>query len=139
MIPGIDLNCLLTSWTISMAALPTAFIANAENTTGTIPPINNMESTGALKILIPSIPVNVTYAANKANDVSAAEAMANPLPVAAVVFPTESKISVLSLTIGSCSLISAIPPALSEIGPNASIANCIAVVAIIALADSATP
>ena len=65
--------------------------------------------------------------------------MANPLPVAAVVFPTESKISVRSLTIGYCSLISAIPPALSDIGPNASIANCIAVVAIIAEAANATP
>jgi hypothetical protein len=53
-----------------------------------------MAKTGALKILIPSIPVNVTYAANKANEVRAAEAMANPLPVAAVVLPTESKISV---------------------------------------------
>ena len=122
-----------------MAALPTAFMANAENTTGTIPPINNIERTGALKIFMPSIPVKVTYAANKANDVKAAEAIANPLPVAAVVFPTESRISVLSLTIGSCSLISAIPPALSEIGPKASIASCIAVVAIIALAESATP
>ena len=92
-----------------------------------------------MKILIPSIPVNVTYAANKAKDVKAADAIANPLPVAAVVFPTESKISVLSLTIGSCSLISAIPPALSEIGPKASIASCIAVVAIIAEAARATP
>src|SRR6056300_1081507 len=138
-IPGISLNCLLTSCTISIAAFPTAFIAKAENTTGTIPPTNNIANTGALKILIPSIPVNVTYAANKANDVNAADAIAKPLPVAAVVLPTESKISVLSLTIGSCSLISAIPPALSEMGPNASIANCIAVVAIIADAAKATP
>ena len=76
-------------------------MANAENTTGTIPPTNNMARTGALNIFIPSIPVNVTYAANKAREVSAADAIANPLPVAAVVLPTESKISVLSLTIGS--------------------------------------
>ena len=59
----------------------------------------------------------------KLRDVKAADAIANPFPVAAVVLPTESKISVLSLTIGSCSLISAIPPALSEIGPKASIAK----------------
>ena len=51
-----------------------------------------------MKILIPSIPVNVTYAAKRARAVSAAEAIANPLPVAAVVLPTESNISVLSLT-----------------------------------------
>ena len=59
-IPGISLNCLLTSYTISMAAFPTAFIAKAENTTGTIAPINSIANTGALKMLIPSIPVNVT-------------------------------------------------------------------------------
>ena len=138
-IPGISLNCLLTSKTISIAALPTAFIAKAEKTTGTIPPINNIARTGALKMLIPSIPVNVTYAANNASEVNAADAIANPLPVAAVVLPTESSISVLSLTIGFCPLISATPPALSEIGPKASIANCIPVVAIMAEADKATP
>ena len=81
---------------------------------------------------MPSIPVNVTYAANKAKDVSAADAIANPFPTAAVVLPTASKISVLSRTSFGNSAISAIPPALSAIGPKASIANCIAVVAIIA-------
>ena len=59
-IPGISLNCLLTSSTISIAALPTELIAKAEKTTGTIPPTNNIANTGALKILIPSISVNVT-------------------------------------------------------------------------------
>ena len=90
-------------------------------------------------MLIPSIPVKVTYAANKAKAVKAAEAIAKPLPTAAVVLPTESKISVRSLTSGSNPLISATPPALSAIGPKASIANCIAVVAIIADAAKATP
>ena len=37
---GISLNCLLTSSIIAIAALPTAFIDNAENTKGNIPPIN---------------------------------------------------------------------------------------------------
>ena len=124
---------------MSIAALPTEFIANAENTTGIIPPINNIANTGALKMLIPSIPVKVTYAANNANEVKAAEAIAKPFPVAAVVLPTESKISVRVRTSFGNSLISAIPPALSEIGPKASIANCIAVVAIIAEAAKATP
>ena len=122
-----------------MAALPTAFIARAENTTGTIPPTNSIASIGALKILIPSIPVKVTKAAKSANAVNAAEAIANPLPIAAVVLPTESKISVRSRTSYANSLISAIPPALSAIGPNASIASCIAVVAIMAEAAIATP
>ena len=43
---------------------------------------------------MPSIPAIPTKAANKANAVSAADAMAKPLPVAAVVLPTASKISV---------------------------------------------
>ena len=101
--------------------------------------MNKAANTSALKILIPSIPVKVTYAANNARAVRAAEAIANPLPVAAVVLPTESRISVLSLTSLGSSLISATPPALSEIGPKASIASCIAVVAIIAEAAIATP
>ena len=114
-------------------------MASAENTTGIMPPMNNAASTGALKILIPSIPVNVTYAAKSASAVNAADAIANPLPTAAVVFPTESRISVLPRTSSGNSDISATPPALSAIGPKASIANCIAVVAIIAEAAIATP
>ena len=46
--------------------------------------------------------------------------MAKPLPIAAVVLPTESSLSVISRTSGSSSDISAIPPALSEIGPYVS-------------------
>ena len=65
--------------------------------------------------------------------------MANPFPEAAVVFPTASRTSVFSRTSGGNSLISAIPPALSAIGPNASIANCMAVVDIIPAAAIATP
>ena len=65
--------------------------------------------------------------------------MAKPLPIAAVVFPTESKMSVRSRTSSGNSLISAIPPALSAIGPKASIANCMAVVAIIEQAAIDTP
>ena len=43
-----------------MAAFPTEFIANAENTTGIIPPTKSIAKTGALKMFIPSIPVKVT-------------------------------------------------------------------------------
>ena len=88
---------------------------------------------------MPSIFAIPTNAANNANEVNAAEAIAKPLPAAAVVFPTASRISVLSLTSAGNSLISAIPPALSAIGPNASIANCMAVVAIMPAAAMATP
>lgn len=41
-----------------------------------------------------SIPATPTNAANSANAVNAADAMANPLPEAAVVFPTASRTSV---------------------------------------------
>src|SRR5690606_17820616 len=40
MIPGISLNCLLTSCTMSIAALPTAAIANDENMKGIMAPTN---------------------------------------------------------------------------------------------------
>jgi hypothetical protein len=69
-------------------------------------------------------------------DVNAAEAIAKPFP-AAVVFQQNLKYLYAFYFFGN-SLISAIPPALSDIGPKASIANCIAVVAIIDAAN-ATP
>ena len=48
MIPGISRNCLRTSFTMSIAALPTAEIQSAENINGIIPPTNNPASTSAL-------------------------------------------------------------------------------------------
>ena len=62
-------------------------------------------------------PVCCEYAAISANDVNTADPMAKPLPVAAVVFPSESKASVRSRTSGSRCACSAIPPALSATGP----------------------
>ena len=54
----------------------------------------------------------------KARAVRTALPIANPFPVAAVVLPRASRASVLSLTFSSQSGdISAIPPALSAIGP----------------------
>jgi hypothetical protein len=65
-------------------------------------------------------------APNKANDTRHADPIANPFPIAAVVFPAASNLSVIFLTdLGKCD-ISAKPPALSEIGPYASIAREIA-------------
>ena len=52
-----------------------------------------------------------------ANAASAAAPIANPLPIAAVVFPNSSKESVISLTSSPIPAISAIPPALSATGP----------------------
>ncbi len=51
------------------------------------------------------------------NEARAAEPMAKPLPIAAVVLPTESSLSVICLTSGASLLISEMPPALSAIGP----------------------
>jgi POT family proton-dependent oligopeptide transporter len=47
-IPGISRNCLLTSFTISIAALPTAEIQSAEKINGIIPPTKSPAKTSAL-------------------------------------------------------------------------------------------
>ena len=48
MIPGISLNCLLTSFTMSMAALPTAAMAKEEKINGIMAPIKSPARTSAL-------------------------------------------------------------------------------------------
>src|SRR6056297_655244 len=117
MIPGISLNCLLTSAIILKAAFPTASIVKDEKRNGNIAPINNPIITlGLVRLIIFRLTAE-EKAANKDSAVKAAEPIAKPLPIAAVVFPTESNLSVLSLTSDGSSAISAIPPALSAIGP----------------------
>jgi len=59
----------------------------------------------------------VIKAPYKARDTNPADPIANPFPMAAVVFPAASKASVFLLTSPPNSHISAIPPALSETGP----------------------
>ena len=56
-------------------------------------------------------------AAIRPNAAKAADPMANPFPIAAVVFPIESSASVRSRTSDGSLAIVAIPPALSAIGP----------------------
>ena len=53
----------------------------------------------------------------RAKETSAALPIANPFPIAAVVFPAASSPSVIYLTSGPSDAISAIPPALSLMGP----------------------
>ena len=65
--------------------------------------------------------------------------MAKPLPVAAVVLPSESSMSVRSRTIGGWCVISALPPALSAIGPYASVASVMPSVESMPTAAIATP
>ncbi len=60
---------------------------------------------------------------NNERDTKAALPMAKPFPIAAVVFPAASKASVLYLTYYPISAISAMPPALSLIGPYPSMAK----------------
>ena len=91
------------------------------------------------RISIPSRLTACAYDTNSARAVRAADPIANPLPIAAVVFPTASSLSVISRTLSSSSLISAIPPALSAIGPYASTATVIPVVESIPTAARAIP
>ena len=112
--PGFSLNCLRTSSTIDCAALPTAPIDIDEKTNGKTAPKNIPISTIGFRILaIISLPlINVEfsgskdlnsnillpYSAKRAKAVNAALPIANPLPVAAVVLPSESRASVHFLT-----------------------------------------
>ena len=57
------------------------------------------------------------YALINAKAANAAALIAKPFPIAAVVFPTSSKESVISRVSLPISDISAIPPALSATGP----------------------
>ena len=78
-------------------------------------------------------------AANNAMAVRAAEPMAKPFPVAAVVLPRASSASVFFLTSSPNPLISALPPALSAIGPYASVASVIPRVASMPTAAKPIP
>jgi len=63
----------------------------------------------------------------------------NPFSIAAVVFPAVSIASVLSRILWIMSAISAIPPALSLMGPYASITNLVAMVLDIPRGVTAIP
>ena len=82
-----------------------------------MPPRNNPAITCGLAMLMLLMSAAVIKAAKSANAVNAAEPMAKPLPIAAVVLPTASSLSVRLRTSLGNSPISAMPPALSDIGP----------------------
>ena len=94
-----------------------------------IPPISKPISTGGsniwkLRTLSPaSAWSSLVKALNRTSAASAAEPIAYPLVTALVVLPTASRGSVMSRTSCGRSAISATPPALSVIGPNASSAT----------------
>ena len=88
-----------------------------------MPPRNKPAMTSGFEILMPEMPAVCAKAAKRARAVIAAEPIAKPLPIAAVVLPTASNLSVRSRTSGAWPLISAMPPALSAMGPYASTAS----------------
>lgn len=59
------------------------------------PTIKPMKTFG-LRTLTIEMPARLTNAPNRASDTSAADPIANPFPIAAVVFPAASRASVLS-------------------------------------------
>ena len=109
-----------------MAAFPTDLMVKAENTYGSIAPIKRPAKTSGLvsEIAVPdSNPELCKKPPKSESETKAADPIANPFPIAAVVLPAASSPSVLSLTYSPISAISAIPPALSLIGPYPSIAR----------------
>ena len=119
--PLISLNCLLTSSIISKAASPTAVIVKEAIKNGIVPPINKPIKTSALlscnKKSVEFAATVSVYAVIIARAASAAAPIANPFPIAAVVLPSSSRESVIFLVSSPSPAISAIPPALSAIGP----------------------
>eukprot|EP00755_Sulcionema_specki_P002702 Sspe_Gene.3436::Locus_1139_Transcript_1_2_Confidence_0.500_Length_2201::g.3436::m.3436 len=96
----------------------------ALNQHGSIPPTSSPGKTFESMMFTTPILACVMNAAYSAIPTKAADEIANPFPIAAVVFPAASRLSVQSRTgcsspSPSSSLISTIPPALSEIGPYA--------------------
>mmetsp|Transcript_11980 Transcript_11980/g.51407 ORF Transcript_11980/g.51407 Transcript_11980/m.51407 type:complete len:315 (-) Transcript_11980:143-1087(-) len=139
--PGMVSNWRFTSLTISIAATPTDFMVMALNQYGSIDPTSKNANTTGLSMFTPrsSTAVRVTKAAVSARDTSAAEPMAKPLPMAAVVLPAASSASVTSRTFSGSSDISAMPPALSQMGPYTSMARQVARFESMPSAASATP
>ena len=119
----ISLNCRRTSSTMAEAALPTARMANAENRNGSMAPNRRPTTTVgwprlmSKPVILSAVRALISKALNNARAVSAADPMANPLPIAAVVLPVASRASVRLRTSGSRPAISARPPALSATGP----------------------
>mmetsp|Transcript_16338 Transcript_16338/g.37640 ORF Transcript_16338/g.37640 Transcript_16338/m.37640 type:complete len:201 (+) Transcript_16338:654-1256(+) len=121
--PGISANCRRTSIIMAPAAFWTESIVKAANKNGSMAPIKAPLNTTGSPMSTVEIPALLLKAANNERAVKTADPMANPFPVAAVVLPRASKASVVSRTRSSNSAISAMPPALSAMGPYASVAS----------------
>ena len=123
---------------IDPAAFPTLFIVIAVKAYGSIAPTISPANYSGLKIFTLFNPVLVTKAPKRARATKQADPIAKPFPIAAVVLPAASSLSVIYLASPS-SHISAIPPALSLIGPYASMVRAMQRVESIPRAPRATP
>jgi hypothetical protein len=120
---------LRTSSTTRPAARPTARIASAENMNATEPPISSPINTCGWSMRMSAastaMPASISACLKEPNRLVAAitaVAMATPLVIALVVLPTASSwVSTALPRSLSSPDISAIPWALSEIGPKVSI------------------
>ncbi len=139
--PGISANWRRTSTIMAWAARPTDFMVSAANANVAMDPMKRPMTTSTLVRSITSVsPASLTAAVkdrNSASAVRAADPIAKPLATAAVVLPRASRPSVTSRTSAGRWAISAIPPALSEIGPYASTATTAPVVASMPMAARA--
>ena len=127
MIPGFSRNWRRTSSTTPPAARPTASIESEAKSVTIMPPISRPMRTGGSSIantrFWPAAASSDLKPAKSTIAASTAEPMAYPLVTALVVLPTASSGSVTLRTSSGRSAISAMPPALSVIGPNASSAT----------------
>ena len=144
MIPGISLNWRLTSLTIWVAALPTALIACALNRKGIMAPMKAATRMAGWEISManddsPSwVMASSAYVWNSSWAARSAEPRAKPLVRALVVLPTASRASMVSMPVFSPD-ISAMPAALSAMGPNPSSAKTIPMTASMPMVASAVP
>ena len=82
------MNWRSTSWTISAAAKPTDFMVMALNQYGRFAPTNKAANVRGVRTFTPVVmPRRTTKAPYKARETNAAEPMAKPFPIAAVVLP----------------------------------------------------
>jgi hypothetical protein len=132
MIPGFSRNCRRTSSTTPPPARPTDSIERAAKRYTIMPPIRRPISTSGCEMsneasvspsLVASSRSSSMNAANRTSAASTADPIAYPFVTAFVVLPTASSGSVTPRTSSGRSAISAIPPALSVIGPKASSAT----------------
>jgi hypothetical protein len=125
--PGWSRNWLRTSTTTCEAARPTARIASEENRNATEPPSSSPASTSGRSMRMPwnANPASFRASSKEPNsDVAAitAVAMAMPFVMAFVEFPMASRpVRIFAGLPSNSPDISAMPCALSEMGPNVSI------------------